>query len=330
MLSLRRLDDAHRAARHVRAMRALGMATRRRRVPQQLHPVAIEAEYATAQAALVTEATRALAAGLVDLPRILLYERGRRGDGGLRRHDVAGGQRIRALVDEAADRMTSIATAPRIERLAAYVARRTSDHNRRQLQRQIQAGLGVDLPILDGKTHVVIDHFIAQQVAIARDVLRRVHGDVDKLVAELLAGGALPIARRADQLPTGPRGPSPAAELAAQGARAGLTEDQIRAALEQQLQIGETRARWHARDQIGKLNGQLNQVRQLDLGIEHFAWMTRRDPRVRKAHRPRHAQVYRWDDPPGGEIPGGPPLCRCGSVPVFHSLRMLVDDLDAA
>ena len=70
------------------------------------------------------------------------------------------------------------------------------------------------------------------------------------------------------------------------------------------------------RDQSSKFNGQLNQIRQNQLGITHFWWRSVEDQRVRPEHQDRNDKMYAWADPPNGEIPGQPIQCRCISEAV--------------
>lgn len=67
-----------------------------------------------------------------------------------------------------------------------------------------------------------------------------------------------------------------------------------------------------ARDQVSKLNGGLNRARQTAAGVTHFVWETRKDSRVREAHRALQGKVFAWDEgAPGVGIPGEPIQCRC-------------------
>jgi SPP1 gp7 family putative phage head morphogenesis protein len=75
------------------------------------------------------------------------------------------------------------------------------------------------------------------------------------------------------------------------------------------------RANLIARDQISKLNGQLTQLRQQDLGIERYTWRTMGDGRVRDSHAALNGQVFRWDDPPEPGHPGDDYQCRCYAEP---------------
>lgn len=75
------------------------------------------------------------------------------------------------------------------------------------------------------------------------------------------------------------------------------------------------RARLIARDQVGKLNGQLTMLRQSALGIEHYVWQTTMDERVRQTHADRHGERFAWAEPPPDGHPGTPIQCRCTAAP---------------
>lgn len=79
--------------------------------------------------------------------------------------------------------------------------------------------------------------------------------------------------------------------------------------------VGKSRAQLIARDQVGKLNGQLSAMRQKAAGINTYRWRTVGDERVRPKHRVRNNKTYSWDD---GEIkPGQEIRCRCVADPIF-------------
>lgn len=96
------------------------------------------------------------------------------------------------------------------------------------------------------------------------------------------------------------------------------------------------RARLIARDQVGKLNGELQQQRQADLGIERYIWRTVGDNAVRPSHAAMDGETCRWDDPTvylsgsrwanrssiGGveEHPGQDYQCRCSADADFSEI----------
>lgn len=78
------------------------------------------------------------------------------------------------------------------------------------------------------------------------------------------------------------------------------------------LGVGAYRGELIARDQIGKINGRLNQVRQQQVGVEKYEWGTAGDNRVRPSHSVKDGEIFRWDSPPAGTgHPGQDIQCRC-------------------
>ena len=112
------------------------------------------------------------------------------------------------------------------------------------------------------------------------------------------------------------------------GVRKGDYYTDLKKQIQETMQTTEYRARLIARDQIGKLNGELTQLRQQEAGIEGYIWRTAQDERVRgdpsglypnatPSHFDREGQRFRWDDPPEGGHPGEAIQCRCTAEPVF-------------
>ena len=75
-----------------------------------------------------------------------------------------------------------------------------------------------------------------------------------------------------------------------------------------------------ARDQIGSFNGQLNELRQKDVGVKRYIWRTSGDERVRDEHVDRDGETFSWNEPPEDGHPGQPINCRCYSEPVLEDL----------
>ena len=66
------------------------------------------------------------------------------------------------------------------------------------------------------------------------------------------------------------------------------------------------------RDQTSKAVGQLTEIRQRQLGIEEYQWLTARDERVRPTHQMKDGRTFRWDSPPPDTGPPGQDIqCRC-------------------
>ena len=85
-------------------------------------------------------------------------------------------------------------------------------------------------------------------------------------------------------------------------------------------QSTDARARLIARDQVGKLNGRFNELRQQSLGITHYFWSTSHDERVRARHRGWDGDRIAWDNPPPDGHPGQAIQCRCTPIPDLDDL----------
>ncbi len=86
------------------------------------------------------------------------------------------------------------------------------------------------------------------------------------------------------------------------------------------LKTGTNRARLIARDQAGKINSRLSQLRHIGAGAEEYSWSTSRDERVRDLHSTLNGRTYAYGEPTdaeGGQPPGIPIQCRCVAIPKF-------------
>jgi SPP1 gp7 family putative phage head morphogenesis protein len=79
--------------------------------------------------------------------------------------------------------------------------------------------------------------------------------------------------------------------------------------------LPENRARLIARDQVGKLNGQLSRLRQAEIGVTEYYWRGVLDERERPHHVAREGEVFSYSKPPDDGNPGEPIQCRCWGEP---------------
>lgn len=83
----------------------------------------------------------------------------------------------------------------------------------------------------------------------------------------------------------------------------------------------QNRAKFIARDQVGKLNGRLTEFRQTSLGIKKYIWRTSIDERVRPSHASKEGNTYDWNKPPADTgHPGEDYQCRCYGEPIFEDV----------
>lgn len=110
----------------------------------------------------------------------------------------------------------------------------------------------------------------------------------------------------------------------------GRSTRDLREELQSRYGVSKSRADLIARDQVGKLNGQITQQRHADLGIEEYIWRTSRDERVRgnpaglypdarHSHYALEGRRFKVRGPgaPGIGHPGDDFQCRCTQEPVL-------------
>lgn len=85
--------------------------------------------------------------------------------------------------------------------------------------------------------------------------------------------------------------------------------------------ITKRRAKLIARDQVSKLNGNLNRMRQAQIGIKYYYWRTSEDERVRPTHEENNGKRFSWSDPPAlTGNPGDDIQCRCTADPDLSTM----------
>lgn len=111
-------------------------------------------------------------------------------------------------------------------------------------------------------------------------------------------------------------------EILNASANEGLRVEEISNRLQQQLGLGKDRAILLARDQVGSLNGDIQQHRQQNIGITHYHWDSSLDEKVRLDHRILQGTRQSWAHPPVTDRrsgkrnhPGKDILCRCQAIP---------------
>jgi SPP1 gp7 family putative phage head morphogenesis protein len=203
---------------------------------------------------------------------------------------------VRGLIEQARLRLEEAIRPAAVESLAAEFADRTQRHQSQQLAKQIRAAVGVDLLGADARIAPLVEGFVAENVALIKDIPAKIVSDVEMAVTRGLARGTSTV------------------DLAAE--------------IKAKMGIGEKRARLIARDQIASLNSQVNASRQQGLGVTHFIWRTVGDDRVRDEHEALEGERFSYAD--GGHpeegLPGQAIQCRCYSEADFSSV---LSDLDS-
>lgn len=119
-------------------------------------------------------------------------------------------------------------------------------------------------------------------------------------------------------------------EVIGEGFRSGLRVEDLAKRIEERFGVAESRATLIARDQVGKLQGQLTEARNREIGATSYVWQVSGAPdgdeRVRDMHRELQGQTFRYDDPPvtnpqgDRNNPGEDFQCRCNALPVLEDV----------
>ena len=118
------------------------------------------------------------------------------------------------------------------------------------------------------------------------------------------------------------------------GMSPGKLKDEIMKATES---LSDKHCKLLARDQMGKLNGQITQAQMEEIGLDMYVWSTAYDDRVRESHAIMEGLLCRWDDAsvcsydngktwvdrPSGAVqlhPGQDIQCRCVGLAFYPEL----------
>jgi SPP1 gp7 family putative phage head morphogenesis protein len=212
------------------------------------------------------------------------------------------------ILDDISSRYFDKWTRREFNKVVRSVADEVAKFNATQLNRQLAAVVGTTRRVIDSVERVndavgdepwlqkAADEFTRENVALIKSIPTELFSKLEKELAKGIADGT-------------------------------RWED-LALIIEKDYGASVSRARLIARDQVSKFNGDLNRVRQQDLGISKFIWRTAGDERVRTnetagegyGHVERNGIEYEWSDPPEGETPGEPINCRCYADPVLESV----------
>ncbi len=180
-------------------------------------------------------------------------------------------------------------TDEEIRRLARKYGVAVEEFNRRQIEKNLRRVLGIDVFASEPWLEAQVRAFAVNNVNLIQSVPERIFTELEAGIFDRFSAGT-----RFESL----------AEF-----------------IGQRFQVAESNAARIARDQVGKLNGQLTGLRQTNLGVKEYIWETSKDERVRDSHREKQGQTFRWNDPPSDTgHPGEDINCRCWASPVFSSV----------
>lgn len=165
------------------------------------------------------------------------------------------------------------------------IAQQANNFNSQQFRTVMRSALQVDIFQHEPWLNELVDMWTTENVRLITSIPEQFFGEVEGIVSRGLMDGTL--------------------------------TDNLGEQIERVYGVSERRAQLIARDQVGKLNGDLTMYRQTTTGIESYIWSTSRDVRVRPDHADREGKEFRWDNPPPGGHPGKAIYCRCVALPVI-------------
>lgn len=190
------------------------------------------------------------------------------------------------LVDALRARFRGLWSESRIRAAVEDIYNRVNKQNVRQFNVQWSKAIPSVDPLPDPELKAA---FVNENVRLIKSIDARYFDEIERLVLDAIANGT-----RVESL-----------------------RDDIRG----RYGVSKSRASLIARDQIGKVVGQMTRKRQQDAGVEQATWSTSLDERVRRTHREVEGRKYDLNGPGllvGGKrlFPGQDYQCRCSSIPV--------------
>jgi SPP1 gp7 family putative phage head morphogenesis protein len=258
--------------------------TRRRRPDKWLFPTSVEREYQKILKKYVDVYISGVKQFIIpQLENLVVEAQGYRPDS-VRQDDWP--DKIAAMV--ASVQVYFENNAPKPEVFVPIIAADINGFNEKEFKKVMKSVLQVDVFVAEPWLKVETSSFVRENVALVKSIesmsLTQVEGIVQR------------------------------------GVRAGTRAELISQQIEEQLGVAGRRADIIARDQVGKFNGQLTELRQTELGIERFIWRTSNDEKVRPEHAELEGEVFEWRNLPSEGMPGEQVMCRCFAEPVLDDI----------
>lgn len=264
------------------------IARRKIKIPPTRYPLSIELKYKAVLFSIVRTFQRVALDELNNYGPIILadiaQERNQRMDAPAARGWAAS---LIAFLTRIADRIANdlLKGLNIVDQLSAQV----NSKNLSDWKKQVKAAYGVDIlrgePQLAGMLSAWEQENLALIKSIPEQIVNQMRGEMMRALTE------------------------------------GATMKDLARIVRERSGVGISRSELIARDQIGRLNGQLAEMRQKSAGIDEYIWRTSADERVRPTHRVRNGKKYKWSDK--GIKPGSEIRCRCNAEPVFPEIYRL-------
>lgn len=175
------------------------------------------------------------------------------------------------------------------KQVAAKIGNDVDVWNSKEWQKQLRAAFGVNIFTSEPFVGATLENFVNENVSYISKLERDVLADVSNTIRRGIASGS---------------------------SSANIAKD-----IQKRFNTSKSYSKVLARDQVGKVNGQLAELRQTNLGVGSYIWRTSRDERVRFSHRLHDGKTFKWNNPPADTgHPGQDYNCRCYPEPVFDDV----------
>lgn len=166
-------------------------------------------------------------------------------------------------------------------------ATKVSEQNRNQVTKSVKKAVGIDVLLSEPYLQDRLTDFAASNVDLITTMNEEYLTRVQRAVSTAVEGG--------------------------------MRAEEVLRQIPDAAGVSRRKAKMIARDQVAKLTGQLNMMRQQELGLRKYIWRTQRDERVRSSHSQHEGKTFSWDDPPADTgHPGQDYQCRCWAEPIIE------------
>ncbi|MCP4051065.1 MAG: hypothetical protein GY730_10215 [bacterium] len=214
------------------------------------------------------------------------------------RHDDFSDE-VDKIIKTTETRFNQLYPESQLENIALSVALLVASHNRREVLKLLSVVQGSqiqDIFLSESFLEFEISAFVKQNISLIKTVPERFFRETEGIIFR--------------------------------GIQQGVSHVEIRKQITERFNISRNRAKLIARDQVGKLNSQLTQLRQQSVGVKKYIWRTVGDERVRgnpggqfphatPSHFSREGKKFNWSEPPSDGHPGQPIQCRCYAEPIL-------------
>lgn len=206
-------------------------------------------------------------------------------------------ERLDQEIARASDRFDAAANG-----IASSTFTRASEQNRERFERSVKKAIGIDTALIldDENIREQLDFSIQENVSLIKTIPQEHFNKVRRAIIDNYDGRKFP-------------------------------EGSLTNRLKKIGSISDRRAKFIARDQTAKFNGNITEARQTSAGIRQYIWRNLKDIRVtgypggpnkpsrlHGNHWIREGKIYSWNKPPSDGHPGQPIGCRCYPEPIIN------------